>query len=71
MSSHEAVRRLPLPSCQLNRRSLLCAGIVIGVLAVPMTASATLPAWLQHIVGASTVESALYRAMQLPGIQAL
>jgi tetratricopeptide (TPR) repeat protein len=34
-------------------------------------ARATLPPWLQHIVGSSTVESALYRAMQLPAVQAL
>jgi hypothetical protein len=57
-------------SLLLDQRSLLCAGIVIGVLVVPITASAAFPAWLQHIVGASTVESALYRAMQLPAVQA-
>jgi tetratricopeptide (TPR) repeat protein len=34
-------------------------------------ARATLPPWLQHIVGSSTVESALYRVMQLPAVQAL
>ncbi len=38
---------------------------------VPAAAHATFPAWMQHIVGASTVESALYRAMQLPAVQAL
>jgi tetratricopeptide (TPR) repeat protein len=35
------------------------------------TAQATLPAWLQHIVGASTIESALYRTMALPSVEAL
>ena len=35
------------------------------------TAGATLPPWLQHIVGASGAESALYRMMQLPGVQTL
>ena len=68
MSSRKAVRRLWPSSRQLDRRSLLCAGIVLGALIVPAAASATFPAWMQHIVGASTVESALYRAMQLPAI---
>jgi hypothetical protein len=54
-----------------GRRYLLCAGIIAGALAIPATANATFPAWLQHIVGASSVESALYRAMQLPEVQAL
>jgi hypothetical protein len=50
----------------------LATGIVIFLgLAIPITAGATLPAWLQHIVGSSTIESALYRVMQLPGVQAL
>jgi tetratricopeptide (TPR) repeat protein len=71
MSSRKAVRRLWPSSRQLDRRSLLCAGIVLGALIVPAAASATFPAWMQHIVGASTVESALYRAMQLPAIQPL
>jgi tetratricopeptide (TPR) repeat protein len=35
------------------------------------TAHATLPEWMQHVVGASSVERALYRAMALPGVQAL
>ena len=43
---------------------------ILGSLAIPITASATSP-WLQHIVGASTLESALFRAMQLPAAQAL
>ena len=71
MSSRKAVRRLWPSARQLDRRSLLCAGIALGALIVPAAASATFPAWMQHIVGASTVESALYRAMQLPAIQAL
>jgi hypothetical protein len=55
----------------LDGRTLLCAGIVLGALLVPAAANATLPAWMQHIVGASSVESALYRAMQLPAVQAV
>ena len=69
MSSHEAARGPSLRN--LHWRILLCAGVVLSALVVPVTADATLPAWLQHIVGASTVESALYRAMQLPAVQAL
>ncbi len=37
---------------------------------VPSTGAA-MPEWLQHIVGASGRQAALYRAMQLPGVQAL
>lgn len=71
MSSRKAARRLWLLSRQADRRILLCAGIVLGALVVPAAANATFPAWMQHIVGASTVESALFRAMQLPVAQAL
>src|SRR5580692_8460002 len=35
------------------------------------TAHATLPPWLQHVIGASTIEAALFRTMQLPTVQAL
>jgi hypothetical protein len=45
--------------------------LAAGLAASPRPARATLPAWLQHIVGASTFESALYRAMKLPEIEAL
>ena len=53
-----------------SRRSTLAAGVLAGVLALPVAARANLPAWLQHIVGASTVEAALYRTMQLPAVEA-
>ena len=46
------------------------AKVIVGLLTVSLltatTARATLPPWLQHIIGASTIESALYRAMPLP-----
>ena len=42
-----------------------------ALLAVAVSAHATLPAWLQHIVGASTMEAALYRVMHLPGADVL
>lgn len=71
MSSRKAARRLGVRRWQADKRLLLCAGIVAGALAVPGAANATLPDWMQHIVGASSVESALYRAMQLPQVQAL
>jgi tetratricopeptide (TPR) repeat protein len=30
-----------------------------------------LPEWMQHVVGASTIEAALYRGMEIPGAQAM
>ena len=39
-------------------------------LAAVCGARAELPEWMQHVVGASTVEAALYRAMEIPGAQA-
>ena len=59
------------PKRALGRRCFFGAGVLAGALAIPLIANATFPAWLQHIAGASTVESALYRAMQLPAVQAL
>jgi tetratricopeptide (TPR) repeat protein len=71
MLSRKPVRNLSTLPLRKNNRRLLAAGIVLSALTVPLAAKATLPDWLQHIVGASTVESALYRAMQLPALQAL
>jgi cellulose synthase operon protein C len=71
MSSRKAARSLWLSSRKCRQRVLLCAGVVLGALIVPVAANATFPAWMQHIVGASTVESALFRVMQLPVVQAL
>ena len=71
MSSPEAVTK-PQIRVHLGKvKAGFVAVIALAILAVPITVHATLPAWLQHIVGASTVESALYRVMPLPGIQAL
>jgi tetratricopeptide (TPR) repeat protein len=41
------------------------------MLAAAISAGATLPPWLQHVVGASSIEAALFRAMALPGTQAM
>ena len=41
-------------------------GLAAALLATAITANAALPAWLQHIVGASSMEAALYRTMHLP-----
>jgi tetratricopeptide (TPR) repeat protein len=71
MSSRKPVRNVSTRPFRKNNRRLLAAGVVLGALTVPLAAKATLPDWLQHVVGASTVESALYRAMQLPSLQAL
>jgi tetratricopeptide (TPR) repeat protein len=46
-------------------------GVLTLILFTATTARATLPPWLQHILGASTIESALYRAMPLPSADAL
>jgi tetratricopeptide (TPR) repeat protein len=46
-------------------------GVLTLILFTATAARATLPPWLQHILGASTIESALYRTMQLPAVEAL
>ena len=51
--------------------------VALGIVALTLTvaaspaARAVLPAWLQHVVGASRLDAALYRAMQLPGTRVL
>ena len=63
--------------CPIHRGSLAMSGkyTVFGLALVVVfgfvRAHALLPAWLQHIPGASAVESALYRTMQLPSVEAL
>ena len=48
------------------------AGATALALALAVTtAQATLPPWLQHVIGASSAESALYRLMHLPGADSL
>ena len=47
------------------------AALVLAALYGVCAANATLPPWLQHVVGASTAESALYRVMHLPGADTL
>ncbi len=54
---------------RMTARFAASAGVMLCVVAV--TAHATLPEWMQHVVGASSIERALYRAMTLPGVQAL
>ncbi len=52
------------------RHSLIVS--TVGILTcVTLAANATLPPWLQHVIGASTIEAALFRTMQLPNAQAL
>ena len=53
------------------RRAWPVAAVCLLAFAVGATAHATLPEWMQHVVGASSVETAMFRAMSLPGIQAL
>jgi hypothetical protein len=47
------------------------ASLVAFTLLTAASAHATLPHWLQHIIGSSTLESALYRVMQLPAVETL
>jgi hypothetical protein len=53
------------------RKAKVIVGLLTFSLLTSTTAQATLPDWLQHIVGSSTIESALFRVMQLPAVQAL
>src|ERR1700678_882002 len=48
---------------------MLFSGLLL--IAGSLTGHATLPEWLQHVVGASSIEAALYRTMSLPAVQAL
>jgi hypothetical protein len=50
-------------------KRLLLASVLVG--AVVSMARAELPEWMQHAVSGSTIEGALYRMMQLPGLQAM
>ena len=45
--------------------------VAFSVVFAATSAQATLPPWLQHVIGASTIEAALFRSMQLPSVQAL
>jgi len=51
------------PNSSLRRKF-----VVIASLAIPLTAAAILPPWLQHIRADATFETALYRMMDLPGV---
>ena len=68
-------RSLPRPSqhSRLLRKLKLVSGtaVLVAISSSAPLAHGLLPAWLQHIVGASTAESALYRLMKLPMVEAL
>ena len=66
--SPESIR---VPHHHQVRRTKVIVGLFTFLLAATFTAHATLPPWLQHIVGASTTEAALYRLMHLPGADTL
>lgn len=66
MSSPKQISRF-VPS----QRIRWTAGLVLCAAAVHLSARAALPEWLQHIVGATSVEAALYRVMHLPGADTL
>lgn len=68
MSSPE--RFAPSASTGSPRRRRQTVVVAALVVSIAVTARATLPPWLQHVVGGSTIESALYRVMPLPSVQA-
>jgi hypothetical protein len=74
MSSHNARKSAGnmsrVPDARPSAAKALVGILTLAILSAT-TVRATLPPWLQHVVGASTLESALFRAMQLPGVQAL
>jgi Flp pilus assembly protein TadD len=53
------------------RRPALAALSLCGLLLIAWQARAALPRWMQDAIGASAIEAALYRVMQLPGGEAL
>ena len=53
------------------RRTALAALSLCGLSLVAWQARAALPRWMQDAIGASAIEAALYRVMQLPGGEAL
>jgi tetratricopeptide (TPR) repeat protein len=53
---------------KVSRRVSVAAA---AVLCAGMAARAELPEFLQHVVGASTLEAALFRVMELPGVKAV
>ena len=56
---------------RLRQRIVLGALLLCGVGGICFHAGGELPAWMQDVVSASGVESALYRLMDLPGIRVL
>ena len=58
----------------LHSRLLASAVIVLGACALSLAgwqARAALPRWMQDAIGASAIEAALYRVMEIPGVKAL
>ena len=53
------------------RRPAIVALSLCGLSLVAWQARAALPRWMQDAIGASAIEAALYRAMQLPGVETL
>ena len=58
------------PNAIARKSGLLLAAAAL-LAPTALTAHADLPAWMQQIVSASTIESALYRMMDLPGLHTL
>jgi cellulose synthase operon protein C len=58
----------PNAAAPKSRRVLAAVALLA---ATAITAHADLPAWMQQVVSASAIESALYRVMDLPGLRTL
>ena len=54
-----------------GRGFILACTIAAASAIITLHARADLPAWMQQIISASTIESALYRMMDLPGLRTL
>ena len=61
-----------MPHIRTLGRGLLLATAAAAILTTSaVQAHADLPAWMQQVVGASSIESAIYRLMDLPGLRTL
>jgi tetratricopeptide (TPR) repeat protein len=61
-----------LPHTRTGRRGLFLATTTATILTLCVVqAHANLPAWMEQVVGNSSIESALYRLMDLPGLRTL
>ena len=56
---------------RVGQQRVLLASLALLTAGATLSASGELPAWMQDVVGASAIESALYRMMDVPGMHIL